>query len=147
MNKTGFLWRGKMAHIELSEKNPYYIPKHRYYELKHFCLQYPEWKEALVLLDAWKAKPEDLRTYVVRGNRESDPTEQLGIARAFFSKRVELVEGCLNDISPAIAPYVLKGATESIPYDILRTKGCPCCREGYYEEYRKFFWHLSIERG
>lgn len=51
-----------MAHVELSEKNPYYISKHRYYELKHFCLQYPEWKDALVMLDAWKAKPEELRT-------------------------------------------------------------------------------------
>ena len=136
-----------MAHIELSEKNPYYISKHRYYELKQICLPYPEWKEALVLLDAWKAKPEELRTYVVRGNRESSPTEQLGIARAFFNKRVELIEGCLKDISPAIAPFVLKGATECVPYDILRTKGCPCCRESYYEEYRKFFWVLSIERG
>ena len=136
-----------MAHIELSEKNPYYISKHRYYELKHFCLQYSEWKEALVLLDAWKAKPEELRTYVVRGNRESSPTEQLGIARAFFNKRVELIDGCLKDISPAIAPFVLKGATECVPYDILRTKGCLCCRESYYEEYRKFFWVLSIERG
>lgn len=35
-----------MAHVELSERNPYYISKHRYYELKHFCLQYPEWEEA-----------------------------------------------------------------------------------------------------
>lgn len=25
---------------ELSLKNPYYLPRHRYYELKHFCLQY-----------------------------------------------------------------------------------------------------------
>ena len=31
---------------ELSEKNPYWIGKHRYYELKHFCLQYPIWKKA-----------------------------------------------------------------------------------------------------
>ena len=30
---------------ELSKKNKYYISKHRYYELKHFCLQYPEWVE------------------------------------------------------------------------------------------------------
>lgn len=26
---------------EVSQKNPYWIGKHRYYELKHFCLQYP----------------------------------------------------------------------------------------------------------
>ena len=31
---------------ELSEKNPYWIEKHRYYELKHFCLQYPIWRKA-----------------------------------------------------------------------------------------------------
>lgn len=33
-------------HPELSKKNTYWIEKHRYYELKHFCLQYPIWKEA-----------------------------------------------------------------------------------------------------
>lgn len=27
---------------EVSEKNQYWIEKHRYYELKHFCLQYKE---------------------------------------------------------------------------------------------------------
>lgn len=132
---------------ELSQKNPYYISKHRYYELKHFCLQYPEWKEALVLLDYWKAKPEELRTFTVRGNRTSNPTEQTAIARNFFLTRIELVEKCLADIPKAIAPYVLKGATEEVPYDILRVQGCPCCRENYYLEYRKFFWTLSVERG
>lgn len=132
---------------ELSKKNPYHISGHRYYELKHFCMQYPEWKQALVMLDAWKAKPEELRTYTIKGNRDSNPTEQTAIARAFFSKRIDLIERCLREITPAIAPYVLKGVTESVSYDILRIHGCPCCRESYYQEYRKFFWVLSIERG
>ena len=35
---------------ELSPKNKYYIDKHRYYELKHFCLQYPEWKQTCTYL-------------------------------------------------------------------------------------------------
>lgn len=35
---------------ELSPKNKYYIAKHRYYELKHFCLQYPEWKQTYTYL-------------------------------------------------------------------------------------------------
>ena len=30
---------------ELSKRNPYKLDKHRYYELKHFCLQYPDWKK------------------------------------------------------------------------------------------------------
>lgn len=36
---------------ELSEKNPYYLPKHRFLELKHFCMQYPEWKKMYNLCD------------------------------------------------------------------------------------------------
>ena len=30
---------------ELSYRNTWFVPKHRYYELKHFCLQYPDWKK------------------------------------------------------------------------------------------------------
>ena len=37
---------GTTIRPELSEKNPYWIERHRYYELKHFCLQYPIWKKA-----------------------------------------------------------------------------------------------------
>ena len=32
---------GTQIRPELSEKNLYWIDRHRYYELKHFCLQYP----------------------------------------------------------------------------------------------------------
>ena len=44
----------KMATVlrpELSSKNKYYIDKHRYYELKHFCLQYTEWKKSYSTFD------------------------------------------------------------------------------------------------
>lgn len=30
---------------ELSKLNPYWISTHRFYELKHFCLQFPEWEK------------------------------------------------------------------------------------------------------
>ena len=42
---------GTTIRPELSEKNPYWIEKHRYYELKHFCLQYPIWRKAYSVLD------------------------------------------------------------------------------------------------
>ena len=44
---------------ELSEKNPYWIEKHRYYELKHFCLQYPIWRKAYASLNSFSSKPAD----------------------------------------------------------------------------------------
>lgn len=37
---------GTTIRAQISEKNKYYIDKHRHYELKHFCLQYPNWKKA-----------------------------------------------------------------------------------------------------
>ena len=46
---------------EISEKSKYYIDKHRYYELKHFCLQYKEWKkgyelcnESIIFASTWE---------------------------------------------------------------------------------------------
>lgn len=41
---------GNIIRAEVSENNPYWIEKHRYYELKHFCLQYPTWKRNYVML-------------------------------------------------------------------------------------------------
>ena len=49
---------------ELSEKNPYWIGKHRYYELKHFCLQYPIWKKAYNALLGLSSRPNDLDIFV-----------------------------------------------------------------------------------
>ena len=47
---------GTTIRPELSEKNPYWIERHRYYELKHFCLQYPIWKKAYAALESLTAK-------------------------------------------------------------------------------------------
>ena len=43
---------------EISKNKPEWIPKHRYYELKHFCLQYPEWKKMVSELNLIKSGPE-----------------------------------------------------------------------------------------
>lgn len=51
---------------ELSEKNPYWIEKHRYYELKHFCLQYPIWKKIYRSLDGLSGHSTDFTTMLDR---------------------------------------------------------------------------------
>lgn len=60
---------------ELSETNRYWIEKHRYYELKHFCLQYPLWRHAYnSLIDypgSWPQLVPPCKTNVV-----SDPVLQ-----------------------------------------------------------------------
>ena len=41
---------------ELSRKNPYFLPKYRYLELKNFCFQYNDWKRALARRYGWHCK-------------------------------------------------------------------------------------------
>ena len=77
---------------ELSEKNPYWIGKHRYYELKHFCLQYPIWKKAYNALLGLSSRPNDLDIFVKSGQVRSDPTARCAESRVSFAKRMELVE-------------------------------------------------------
>ena len=76
---------------ELSEKNPYWIGKHRYYELKHFCLQYPIWKKAYNALLGLSSRPNDLDIFVKSGQVRSDPTARCAESRVSFAKRMELV--------------------------------------------------------
>lgn len=64
---------GTTIRPELSEKNPYWLEKHRYYELKHFCLQYPIWRKAYSSLSGLATRPADLAMFVVT-NALSDPT-------------------------------------------------------------------------
>lgn len=67
---------GTTIRPELSEKNPYWIERHRYYELKHFCLQYPIWKKAYAALDGLSRRPSDLEVFSKKGEI-SDPTDTI----------------------------------------------------------------------
>lgn len=90
--------------------------------------------------------PSDYTMIDAKGLPPANPTEKLAVARAYLSKRMSYVDNALSSIDPSIAKYLKIGVTEGVTYDILRIKGRPCCRDLYYEAYRKFFWKLSSER-
>ena len=64
-----------MIRSELSEKNPYWIERHRYHELKQFCLQYPIWKKTYESIDGLLGRPADLSTFG-KAKHISNPTER-----------------------------------------------------------------------
>ena len=69
---------------EISRKNKYYIDKHRHYELKHFCLQYPSWKKAyadLLDLGISLSKTDGIRSSSIIGR----PTEQIALQKAYYA--------------------------------------------------------------
>lgn len=127
---------------EVSMNNEYWIERHRYYELKHFCLQYPIWKDALLSLDGLERKPFDLAPS--KTNKTTDPTEKMVETRMYFSERIKMVEEAASKTDPELAYCILKGVTEGLSYEKLQARyGVPCCKDSYYKLYRKFFWILS----
>lgn len=128
---------------EISEKNKYYIDKHRYYELKHFCLQYNEWKKAY-------ASCNDAIIFASKFERESstnvhsDITAKYGTMKAQYAKRINLIEQVAKEADEFLYPYILRAVTEGLSYPYMKTKlEIPCGRDMYYDRYRRFFWLLS----
>lgn len=99
-------------------KTEYTLSKHRYYELKHFCLQYPDWIKEYRDADGWSGK--------------GDTTSRDGIKRAEIIRFVDLIQTCAYDTNRDLLPFVT-GESISIPSELL-----------YF--YRKFFWELSRRR-
>ncbi|GHU48033.1 hypothetical protein FACS1894120_6380 [Clostridia bacterium] len=137
---------GTTIRPELSESNKYWIDRHRYYELKHFCLQYPIWKKAYLALDGLSARPIDAVGFSKTGNI-SDPTAKCAEERQRYSEKIGLLERAAIATDDSLHTYILKGVTEGVSYDFLKAKlEIPCCKDVYYDLYRRFFWLLSRER-
>ena len=129
-------------HPHVSKKNPYYISKHRYYELKHFCLQYPEWKKEYSEITLTPKH----QTVKVQ-NSPGDPTANLAIRRTLLLDRMKLVEQSAIEADSSIYVYILLAVTTGLSYDALQTTHqIPCGREYYYIRYRRFFYILSRDR-
>lgn len=129
----------KATQSMVSEKNPFWIPKNRYYELKYFCLQFWEWKKRLAELDG----------LATRANRE--PTESEAMERLELSRKIEMVKEVVHDAThpnaPSIENALLLGITKGRSYDVQNAHTpIPVCREAYYAVYRMFFWILDRAR-
>ena len=137
---------GTIIRSELSTKNPYWIEKHRYYELKHFCLQYNIWKKAYFALDGLYTKSTNL--FVVSNKKKNgDPVCKCVENRSYYFDKIKLIEKIAFQTSPELSKYILKGVTEGWSYDILKARlNIPCCKSTYYDLYRRFFWLLNYER-
>lgn len=136
---------GTTIRPELSEKNEHYISKHRYYELKHFCLQYPEWRKQCVTLIGYGKRPEIFKK---PQGQLSDPTAWAAERRDYYTQRIELVERTARLTDESLYSYIVKAVTLGLSYETLKTTyDIPCCRDTYYRLYRKFFCILDKERG
>lgn len=130
---------------ELSKKNPFYISKHRYYELRHMCLQYPEWKKAIKEIDGY-----DECIHVKAANRAngsvSDRVAKAVVRRELYFQKIRMVERVCKEADPTIARYLLKGITEGITYEFLKSRyDIPCSRDYYFNRYHQVFKLLDLK--
>lgn len=132
---------------EISERNKYWIDKHRHYELKHFCLQYPIWKNAYASFNDVTI-PLSAIERVPTSNLPGDPTAKRVMMKAHYLERIRLIEEVAKETDKYLYKYIIKAVTEDLSYTYLKSKlDIPCGRDMYYNRYRRFFWLLSEARG
>lgn len=132
---------------EISQKSKYWIDRHRYYELKHFCLQYPLWKRSYLVLDGLSKRSMEINNNCT-SNKKGDPTAKCAIAKNFYKERMDMIERIAENTDPELASYILKAVTEGVSFSNLKARlEIPCGKDTYYDRYRQFFWLLSKERG
>lgn len=130
---------------KLSTKNPYYISKHRYYELKHFCLQYPEWQKEYDRLEAEGIPSNSID--ICNSGEPFDPTSRLAMEKSVLLDKMDLVNYCADMTDRDIGPYIRVAVIEGYSYDKLAARlYVPCGRTEYYELYRRFFYILDKKR-
>jgi hypothetical protein len=57
---------------------------------------------------------------------------------------MKLVEQTALAADSELATYILKGVTEELSFNMLKSKlDIPCSKDTYYDRYRRFFWLLD----
>jgi hypothetical protein len=132
----------------LSTKNPYYLTKHRFYEVYHYAMQYQEWK------DEYRTTEQTVRGIAydgvkVKSSGSGDALERVAIRLTELSEKIEMLEAVAKETDKDLSEYILRGVTdEQVTYDYLSmVLHIPCSRNTYYSLRRKFYWLLSERLG
>lgn len=112
----------------------YELSPHRYRELKHFCLQYQEYKKELEAI-------ENSDGYL---EKHYDPTSELAVRENELRHAIGLIEMTARETERFLADRILKVVTEDV-----NVKGLtmPCSRECMEELRRRYYWLLHKRKG
>ena len=129
-----------MRYRTLSQKNAYYIPKHTFMIVYHYCLNYPDWKRQYADSVGLKSPGGG------GGGGIGDPTASQAIAVADLGEKIHMIEETAMQTEPSIYKYLLRGVTEEgMTFDQLKAQGMPCERKMYYDRRRKFYYALAAK--
>lgn len=129
---------------DLKLSKEYNISRHRYRELKEFCLQYEEKKAELQqIYTSSTAAPE----VAVKGGIPGAPTEKKAMRASSLKSEIKLIddvicEACGEDVG--IVEFLKRNVTSGTGFETL---GCvPCSCRSFYQYRRLFFFLLDKKK-
>lgn len=120
----------------------YGISKHRYAELKAFCLQYDEKKSKI-------SRGIGAMNYdgMPKGNFKTNPLEDKAIRNVTYQKDCEMIKQAAIAASPDIFQYIIKSVTNDLSYQFIEydeTLGrIPVGINEFYGYRRLFYYYLD----
>ena len=89
---------------ELSKRNPYWIEKHRYYELRHFLFAI-SYLEKFIQFFVWFIKHIHISdvTNSSKTKNISDPTAMIAGKRMFYSDRMKMITETAKNTDESLA--------------------------------------------
>lgn len=129
---------------EISKKNPYWIPKHRYLELKNWCMQYQTWVEEY---KNWRFISSRAIQAKNIAKPIADPTAGIAFHMANIENRIKLIEDTCREVAPTFYIDLFTSVTTGLSYDklVVNNPTLPS-RSEWYKAHRKFFYILSQKR-
>lgn len=132
---------------QISEKNPFYIPKERYLELKHFCRQYKSW--GAQLFQAGQISPHSAHYiwYSRDYSKHADPVPEAAIKQLEIQDKIDMITNAAKEAGGDYWRYILITVTEGRGYiSLTMNDGLKLSRDNYYILIRKFYWLLDKAR-
>ena len=124
-----------------SKKNKYYISRHVFLTVYHYCLNYNDWVQAYNDAAGLHSKSQDT---VSPGT--GDPTASQAMKLADLFQRIETIRQTAFSAEPDLNPWLLQYVTnEGMTFDKLKAKGMPCERDMFYDRRRKFYWMMAVK--
>lgn len=127
-----------------SEKSKYYLSKEDYLTAVHYALRYPQWQgEYKALADTGQAIRYDRDK--IQSSPKKDSLEIKAIKMAEISKKMELIDHIIHDVSKGMDDYIRLSVCYGMTYYQLKQRNIPCSRK-MYSDIRRLFYYRLIEK-
>ena len=122
-----------------STKRDYYLSKHRYLELVHFCRQYDDFKKEYKELTFIRSPQ-----MTTHQNYIGDQTSDKAIRLRNLDRKIKVIEQSAIETDSVLYPFIIEAVSKGLTYENLRlTKNIPCGRTLFYVLVRRFYFILA----